>query len=85
MSRNTERRVEVAAPIMDDDLKQEIRALMELQLRDNVKARHQVGKGVYKKLPVVPGAPRIDSQIELFREAYRQAGTPLPDWLNNRQ
>lgn len=85
MSRNTERRVEVAAPIIDNDLKQEIRELMELQLRDNVKARHQVGKGVYKKLPVVPGAPRIDSQIELFREAYMQAGTPLPAWLSDRQ
>lgn len=81
MSRNTERRVEVALPVLAPDLKQQIEALMELQLRDNVKARHQTGSGEYKKLPVPPGAPIIDSQLELFRQAYAAAGTPVPEWL----
>ena len=81
MSRNTERRVEVAVPILDPDLKEEIDQLIDIQLMDNVKARHQIGKGVYQKLPVPPGAPSVDSQIELFRCAYLEAGNPLPEWL----
>lgn len=84
MSRNTERRVEVAVPILDPDLKCEINNLIDLQLKDNVKARHQVGKGVYQKLPVLKEAPHIDSQIKLFERAYREAGNPLPAWLENR-
>lgn len=81
MSRNTERRVEVAVPILDPDLKEEIDQLIDIQLMDNVKARHQIGKGVYQKLPVPPGVPSVDSQIELFRRAYLEAGNPLPEWL----
>ncbi len=81
MSRNTERRVEVAVPILDPDLKQEVTDLFELQFQDSVKARHQVGKGIYEKLPSVCGCARIDSQIELFKNAYLQAGTSLPCWL----
>lgn len=81
MSRNTERRVEVAAPVSDPALKAEISSLIELQLNDNVKARRQVGKGVYKKLPLEPFVTRVDSQVELFRRAYIGAGTPLPEWL----
>lgn len=84
MSRNTERRVEVAIPVLDPDLKREINDLIDIQLKDNVKARHQVGKGVYRKLPVSKGAPRIDSQVELFKRAYREAGNPLPEWLQEK-
>lgn len=84
MSRNTERRVEVAIPVLDPDLKREINDLIDIQLKDNVKARHQVGKGVYRKLPVPKGAPRIDSQVELFKHAYREAGNPLPEWLQEK-
>lgn len=84
MSRNTERRVEVAIPVLDPDLKREINDLIDIQLKDNVKARHQVGKGVYRKLPVPKGAPRIDSQVELFKRAYREAGNPLPEWLQEK-
>lgn len=85
MSRNTERRVEVALPILAPELKQQIESLMELQLSDNVKARHQTGNGEYRKLPVSAGAPVIDSQLELFRRAYIAASTPVPEWLARMQ
>lgn len=39
MSRNFEHRVEVGFPILDKDIKQEIRDMIDLQLQDNVKAR----------------------------------------------
>jgi polyphosphate kinase len=39
MSRNFEHRVEVGFPVLDEDVRQEIRDIIEFQLQDNVKAR----------------------------------------------
>ncbi len=39
MTRNIDRRVEVAFPIYDPDIKKEIRDIINIQLRDNTKAR----------------------------------------------
>lgn len=39
MTRNFEHRVEVGFPVLDKDVKQEIREMIEFQLQDNVKAR----------------------------------------------
>jgi polyphosphate kinase len=39
MTRNLNRRVEVTFPVYDADLRRQIHALIELQLRDNQKAR----------------------------------------------
>jgi polyphosphate kinase len=39
MSRNFEHRVEVGFPVLDEQVKQEIRDIIEFQLQDNVKAR----------------------------------------------
>lgn len=39
MSRNFEHRVEVGFPILDDEVRQEIKDIIEFQLQDNVKAR----------------------------------------------
>ncbi|MCL2045144.1 MAG: polyphosphate kinase 1 [Oscillospiraceae bacterium] len=47
MTRNTERRVEVACPILDPDIKERIFGLIELMLSDNVKAWDQQSDGRY--------------------------------------
>ncbi len=39
MTRNIERRVEIACPILDSELKQELRDIFDIQWEDNVKAR----------------------------------------------
>jgi polyphosphate kinase len=39
MTRNLDRRIEVACPIFDKDVQREIRDMIEIQLKDNVKAR----------------------------------------------
>ncbi|MFA4868373.1 MAG: polyphosphate kinase 1 [Pedobacter sp.] len=39
MTRNFEHRVEVGFPVLDEEVKQEIRDIIEFQLQDNVKAR----------------------------------------------
>ncbi len=84
MSRNTERRVEVALPVTDASLKQQIEDLMELQLNDNVKARHQIGCGEYQKRSVPLGVPPIDSQLTLFARSYCAADSPIPEWLKGK-
>ncbi|MEG0585909.1 MAG: polyphosphate kinase 1 [Christensenellaceae bacterium] len=76
MTRNTDRRVEVAVPIWDTDIKNEILSMLDLQLRDTAKARHQLN-GVYTKADAKP--PLLDSQIELARRAYENSGTPFSE------
>ncbi|MEG0630416.1 MAG: polyphosphate kinase 1 [Christensenellaceae bacterium] len=76
MTRNTDRRVEVAVPIWDTDIKNEILSMLDLQLRDTAKARYQLN-GVYTKADAKP--PLLDSQIELARRAYENSGTPFSE------
>lgn len=62
MTRNTENRVEVACPIHDGMLRQRILDMLDLQLRDNQKAREIGADGHYHRIEAV-GAP-VDSQQE---------------------
>ncbi len=71
MTRNTLRRVEVAAPIYNENLKERIRAMLRTMLADNVKARTQMPDGTYKILPS-DRAP-LNSQEKFFDDAYAAA------------
>ena len=70
MTRNTLRRVEVAAPVEDPALREKIHHVFDLQLRDNVKAREQRPSGSYRKILRMGGEEEINSQEIFFREAY---------------
>lgn len=74
MTRNTTRRVEVASPLLDENIKERVVDYFRLQLSDNVKAREQQPDGTYVHVPTV-GVP-INSQIKLYEEAYRNAPKP---------
>lgn len=50
MTRNLERRVEVAAPILDEKIKQRIMAMFNVMLKDNVKACEMLSDGSYKRV-----------------------------------
>ncbi len=77
MTRNTVRRVEVAAPIYDPDLRDRIRGFFELEMKDNVKARISDEHGDYTYIE--HGTPAVNAQEEFFEMAYRAAGNPLPE------
>ena len=49
MTRNTERRVEVACPIYDPEIKERLYKEINLMLSDNVKARIMDNTGIYRK------------------------------------
>ena len=68
MTRNTENRVEVAAPIFDSNIKKEIWDMLQLQLSDNTKARNIDADGEYYLPQVQPGDTLIDAQARLMEE-----------------
>lgn len=79
MTRNTSRRVEVAAPIYDTALKARIVAMFNTMLADNVKARIQQSDGTFQKRVAGEGVELLNSQEYFFEQAYHAVGTPLPE------
>ena len=71
MTRNTLRRVEVAAPIEDPDIRMQIQEMFVTMLSDNRKARSMNNKGIYKIEPSV-NAP-LNSQEVFLQQAYDNA------------
>ncbi|MDP4220224.1 MAG: polyphosphate kinase 1 [Bacteroidota bacterium] len=67
MTRNLTHRIEVGFPIYDESLKKEIRQFMELQLRDNTKARI-IAKGKMNKYKRhATGNDKVQAQIDFYR------------------
>ena len=73
MTRNIERRIEVACPIKDIEAKEYIEDLIDLVLHDNVKARVKTSSDKYEKLPLNKGDQHINSQLMLFEKAYESS------------
>lgn len=71
MTRNTIRRVEVAAPVYNEKIKKRLWNMFEILLRDNVKARIQLPDGAY--VYKVNDNPPVDAQRFFFEEAYKKA------------
>ncbi len=68
MTRNTERRVEIACPILDARLKNRVLEILRAQLSDNVKGRIMAPDGRYETVPVADGI-FINSQDQFKVEA----------------
>lgn len=63
MMRNLDRRIEVAVPILDPDIKAYLRdVLLDAYLRDNVNARILKSDGTYRRV-TTPAAGAFDSQM----------------------
>ncbi len=69
MTRNTEKRVEVACPIYDKKIKERLLHCLDVMLQDNVKARVMQSDGTYKRKP--QGERSINSQEVFMEEALR--------------
>ena len=86
MTRNTVKRVEVAAPVYSERLKKRLQDLFDLMLSDNKKARKEDAKGAYSVVEC-KGQP-INSQELLYQEAYAKAAVNSSNQLEglyNRQ
>ena len=73
MTRNTLRRVEVAAPILDERLKERVQGMFDLMLQDNVQARELQPDGKYVRRR--PGDDEAISSQEIFYARAYEAGS----------
>ncbi len=78
MTRNTVKRVEVATPVEDKDLKARLINMFQIMLSDNVKAREFYADGAYRYAK--SGKPAINAQEYFYEEAYRRASG---EWIEN--
>ena len=76
MTRNTQRRVEVAAPVYDPAIRRRITDMFFTQLSDTVKLRRQTPDGVY--LHVEPEGEPLNSQELFYAQSYESAQRPAP-------
>lgn len=67
MSRNLDRRIEVLTPINDPDIYAELDDILDLQLRDNVKARIHTPEENNPMVQPTNGEKRIRSQEEIYK------------------
>lgn len=72
MSRNTIRRVEVAAPVEDEKLKKRIREMFSVLMHDNVKARIMQNDGTYIRAERSENEEELNSQEYFYEEAYKK-------------
>ena len=70
MTRNTLRRVEVAAPVYDGHCRARVREIFDLGFKDTEKGKWLLSDGFYHD-PEGLGEERFDSQDFFYREAYR--------------
>lgn len=76
MTRNTEKRVEVACPVYDEDLRARLNHMLQVMLEDNVKARVLDADGTYLKMG--QGEPFVDAQEVFMQEAVQAAAVKKP-------
>ena len=73
MTRNTEKRVEVACPVYDDGIRKRLIHDLNVMLADNVKARKMLSDGTYRKK--TGGEQRVNAQ-ETFMKTALNARRP---------
>ena len=74
MLRNLEHRVEATCPVWNDELKQELKDILDIQLQDNVKARwldNQLSNEYVRTTK-----KKIRSQVETYNYLYKKTQTP---------
>ena len=79
MTRNTERRVELACPILDDSVKASILSNLKAQLSDNTKARRIQSDGSYAYISV-PGDAPVNSQELAMHNSVRSTREKPSDY-----
>ncbi len=73
MTRNTIRRVEVAAPVYSPKIRKRILDIFDIMLRDNVKARIQLPDGTYKRIEPAENEEPLTAQEYFISEAEKNA------------
>jgi polyphosphate kinase len=90
MPRNLDRRIELMTPIFDKEIDERLLEILNVQLKDNVKARELQPNGEYIKVLREPNQPEINSQLlmeeftKLLYNSHQKNKTPKPIKLAKR-
>lgn len=81
MPRNLDKRVEILFPVEDEKLKEEVIHILDIQLKDNVKARIMQPDGSYVIPDIKPGTEKLCAQDYFCKEAVKAANAKkkIPD------
>ena len=77
MTRNTLRRVEVAAPVLDDQLREKLDFMFDTMMKDDEKGKRLNAKGNYEDRKV--NEKKLDSQELFYEMAYENAAKEVRD------
>ena len=77
MTRNMERRVEVACPILQPEIREKLHEILDTCLQDNAKARILQADGSYRPCP--NQVERVEEQLVLMQQAEQQAQNEEPE------
>ena len=78
MPRNLDKRVEIVFPVEDENIKEEVKHILQIQLEDNVKAHILQPDGTYEKVDK-RGKMLLNSQDFFCEEATRRAKIKQPE------
>lgn len=73
MTRNTERRMEVAIPILDAELKKILYRYVQSYMDDNVKGRRLMSDGTYQKITPKKDQDKLSIQQRLLDDLFRKS------------
>lgn len=82
MTRNTTRRVEVAVPILDQDIRNRVLEIFKTMLKDTSKLRVQQSNGIYEKVKSEEDNA-FNSQEYFAEKSYERAGTVIPEKITS--
>ena len=71
MPRNLDKRVEIVFPVEQEDLREEVKSILMIELEDNVKAHIQMPDGSYEK-PDRRGRTAVNSQEIFMKDAWER-------------
>ncbi|OIJ16718.1 RNA degradosome polyphosphate kinase [Anaerobacillus alkalilacustris] len=71
MTRNMERRIEILFPIIDNKIKDRIKNILEIMIKDNVKARQQNKDGTYTYVQKSKNELEVQSQNIFYQMAAK--------------
>ncbi len=83
MPRNLDRRVEIVFPVEDDEIKGRIKHILDVLLRDNLKAYAMLSDGTYAKMSR-RGKQAVGAQMTFCREAMEGAKEETAVWKGRR-
>lgn len=82
MVRNIDHRIEAAVPVLDPEIKQELKDIIQIQLKDNVKARVLDNELSNNYVPS-GGKKKIRSQVETYNYLFQKIINPVNEAGSN--